>query len=133
MLRIAILDDYQDVALSLADWTLLGNDCEIVRFDRNLASEDEAAASLAGFDVLCLMRERMPLSSGLIERLPHSNTYTLTDDGQRFAIFYSKVHNRLLRPLLAANQPPAPLEVRQALRVLDNAITDYINDARIAA
>ena len=70
---------------------------------------------------------------GLIERLPHSNTYTLTDDGQRFAIFYSKVHNRLLRPLLAANQPPAPLEVRQALRVLDNAITDYINDARIAA
>jgi phosphoglycerate dehydrogenase-like enzyme len=70
MLRIAILDDYQDVALSLADWTLLGDDCEIVRFDRNLASEDEAAASLAGFDVLCLMRERMPLSSGLIERLP---------------------------------------------------------------
>lgn len=69
---------------------------------------------------------------GLIERLPHSNTYTLTNDGQRFAVFYSKVHNRLLRPLLAANQPPAPLEVRQALRVLDNAITNYINDARIA-
>lgn len=70
MLRIAILDDYQDVALSLADWGLLGDDCEIVRFDRNLASEDEAAAALAGFDVLCLMRERMPLSAALIERLP---------------------------------------------------------------
>ena len=70
MLRIAILDDYQDVALSLADWGLLGDDCEIVRFERNLASEDEAAAALAGFDVLCLMRERMPLSAALIERLP---------------------------------------------------------------
>ncbi|MEW9612342.1 D-2-hydroxyacid dehydrogenase family protein [Shinella sp. S4-D37] len=70
MLRIAILDDYQDMALSLADWSLLGDGCEIVRFDRNLASEDEAAAALAGFDVLCLMRERMPLSAALIERLP---------------------------------------------------------------
>jgi hypothetical protein len=70
---------------------------------------------------------------GLIVRLPHSNTYVLTDDGQRFAIFYTKVHNRLLRPLMAANQPPAPLPVRQALRTLDRAVTDYLVDARIAA
>jgi hypothetical protein len=70
---------------------------------------------------------------GLIVRLPHSNTYVLTDDGQRFAIFYTKVHNRLLRPLLAADTPPAPLQVRQALKVLDHAVTDYIDQARIAA
>jgi hypothetical protein len=70
---------------------------------------------------------------GLIVRLPHSNTYVLTEDGQRFAVFYTKVHNRLLRPLLAADQTPAPLEVRQALKVLDRAVTDYIDDARIAA
>ena len=43
---------------------------------------------------------------GLIVRLPHSNTYVLTDDGQRFAVFYTKVYNRLLRPMLAADQPP---------------------------
>jgi hypothetical protein len=43
------------------------------------------------------------------------------------------VHNRLLRPLLAANDPPAPLEVRHALKVLDHAVTDYIDQARIAA
>ena len=42
-------------------------------------------------------------------------------------------HNRLLRPLMAADQPPAPLEVRQALRVLDQAVTEYIDNARIAA
>src|SRR3954462_7227321 len=70
---------------------------------------------------------------GLIVRLEHSNTYVLTDDGQRFAVFYTKVHNRLLRPLLAADPPPAPLEVRQAVRVLDHAVTDYIDNARIAA
>ena len=70
---------------------------------------------------------------GLIVRLEHSNTYTLTDDGQRFAVFYTKVHNRLLRPLMAADQPPAPLEVRQALRTLDRAVTSYIDNVRIAA
>ena len=42
---------------------------------------------------------------GLITRLPHSNTYVLTPDGQRVAMFYTKVHNRLLRLLAAANDP----------------------------
>ncbi len=70
---------------------------------------------------------------GLIVRLEQSNSYVLTDDGQRFAVFYTKIHNRLLRPLMAADQPPAPLEVRQALKVLDHAVTDYIDHARIAA
>jgi hypothetical protein len=70
---------------------------------------------------------------GLITRLPRSNTYVLTDDGQRFAIFYTKIHNRLLRPLLAADQAPAPLALRQALRTLAHAVDDYLNHARIAA
>jgi hypothetical protein len=70
---------------------------------------------------------------GLIVRLEHSNTYVVTGDGQRFAVFYTKVFNRLLRPLLAADQPPAPVEIRQALRILDHAVTDYIDNARIAA
>jgi hypothetical protein len=70
---------------------------------------------------------------GLIVRLEHSNTYVLTDDGQRFALFYTKIHSRVLRPLMAADQPPAPLQVRHALRVLDHAVTDYIDNARIAA
>jgi hypothetical protein len=65
--------------------------------------------------------------------LPRSNTYVLTNDGQRFAIFYTKVHNRLLRPMLAANQPPAPLPVRQALRTIGQAVDDYIDQARITA
>jgi hypothetical protein len=70
---------------------------------------------------------------GLIVRLEHSNTYVLTPDGQRVAVFYTKLHNRLLRPLLAADQPPAPLEVRRALRTLDHAVQDYIEQARMAA
>ena len=53
---------------------------------------------------------------GLIRRLARSNTYVLTADGIRVAVFYTKVHDRLLGPLLAADHPPAPLELRQALR-----------------
>jgi predicted MarR family transcription regulator len=70
---------------------------------------------------------------GLIVKLEHSNTYVLTGDGQRFAFSYTKIHNRLLRPLLAADRPPAPLEVRRALRTLELAVDDYIREARIAA
>ena len=70
MTRIAILDDYQHVALKMADWSALPPDCELVVFDRNLATEDEAARALADFDVVCLLRERMPMPRTLIERLP---------------------------------------------------------------
>jgi hypothetical protein len=83
--------------------------------------------------VRCCYDLRRLRLKGLIVRLPRSNTYVLTQDGQRFAIFYTKVHNRLLRPMLAANQPPAPLPVRQALRTLDHAIQAYLDQARIAA
>ncbi|MGH3873043.1 MAG: hypothetical protein ACRDSR_16315 [Pseudonocardiaceae bacterium] len=70
---------------------------------------------------------------GLITRLPRSNTYVLTNDGQRVAIFYTKLHNRLLRPLLAAHDPPAPLALRQALRVINHHVEDYITEARMTA
>jgi Mn-dependent DtxR family transcriptional regulator len=64
---------------------------------------------------------------GMITRLPHTNTYVLTDEGQRVAIFYTKVHHRLLRPLLAARDLPAPLTLRQALRVINHHVEDYVS------
>ena len=69
---------------------------------------------------------------GLIQRLPRSNTYVLTDEGIRVAVFYTKLQNRLLRPLLDADQPPARLEIRNALATLERAVKDYINRARLA-
>ena len=50
---------------------------------------------------------------GLIQRLPHSNKYVLTPDGIRVAVFYTKLHNRLMRPLLNADKPPANTNIRQ--------------------
>jgi hypothetical protein len=69
---------------------------------------------------------------GLILRLPRSNTYLLTADGIRVAVFYTKLQNRLLRPLLDADRPPAPIEVRRALATLESAVNDYVLSARLA-
>jgi hypothetical protein len=69
--------------------------------------------------------------NGVIERLEGTNTYRITAAGQRVAIFYTKLHNRLLRPLLAADQPPAPAELRAALRTIERHVDGYIDDARL--
>jgi DNA-binding PadR family transcriptional regulator len=69
--------------------------------------------------------------AGLIHRIEHTNTYTLTPDGIKFAVFYTKLCNRLLRPLMAADQAQAPPELRQALDVISQHVDDYISRARL--
>jgi hypothetical protein len=69
--------------------------------------------------------------NGLIRRLPHSNRYTLTPDGIRIAIFYTKVYNRLLVPLTSADQPQAPPELRNALATITRHVDDYATHARL--
>ena len=69
--------------------------------------------------------------TGLIHRIGHTHRYTLTPDGIRVAVFYTKLHNRLLRPLLAADQPQAPPELRAALHAIDQHVDAYITRARL--
>jgi hypothetical protein len=71
--------------------------------------------------------------NGLITRIPGRNLYRLTSDGLRFAIFYTKVHDRVLRPLLAADQPPAPPPLRAALHAIDQHLTARLDQARLPA
>ena len=68
---------------------------------------------------------------GLIDRHPGTNTYTLTPEGMRVAVFYTKLRARLLHPLLEADKPPAPIELRRALTTIDRTLTDYITNARL--
>lgn len=60
-----------------------------------------------------------------------TNLSSLTGDGLRFAIFYTKLHDRLLRPLLAAEQPPAPPLVRKALRTIAIHISECVDQTRL--
>jgi phosphoglycerate dehydrogenase-like enzyme len=68
--RVAILDDYQGVALSMADWPSLGAGVSLHPFHERLGGEDDVAARLRTFDIIVAMRERTPFPSSLIERLP---------------------------------------------------------------
>jgi len=78
-MRLALLDDYQKLALSLADWDRLRKrGIEVTAFNEAFASEDDAAQKLAPFDIVCLMRERTPFPGTLIDRLPNLKFVTLT-------------------------------------------------------
>jgi len=78
MTRIAVLDDYQQVGRGLADWASLGPDCQVDFLDRPLPDVEAAAAALADYDVIGLMRERMPVPAALIERLPRLKLIVVT-------------------------------------------------------
>jgi phosphoglycerate dehydrogenase-like enzyme len=68
--KIAILDDYQRVALSLADWSAVASRADITVFTDHVDGRDQVAKRLEPFDVVCVMRERTPLPRAVIERLP---------------------------------------------------------------
>jgi phosphoglycerate dehydrogenase-like enzyme len=69
-LRCAILDDYQNVALKLADWSALGDSIQVTVFDKPFASGEEAATALKDFEIICAMRERTPFPRAMFEELP---------------------------------------------------------------
>jgi phosphoglycerate dehydrogenase-like enzyme len=69
-MQVAILDDYQNVALSLADWSDVTSRADITVFNDHVADQGDLVERLAPFDVVCVMRERTPLPRGVIERLP---------------------------------------------------------------
>jgi hypothetical protein len=79
----------------------------------------------ASYDLTRLRR------NGLITRVPGRNLYQLTNDGLAFAIFYTKVHNRVLRPLLATTAPQTPPPLRAALHTIDQHINARFTDARL--
>jgi phosphoglycerate dehydrogenase-like enzyme len=71
MMKIAILDDYQNVALQMADWTAISERAEVSVFNDHLPDPDAVVRRLEPFDVVCVMRERTPLRRDTIARLPN--------------------------------------------------------------
>jgi phosphoglycerate dehydrogenase-like enzyme len=84
-MRLSILDDYQGVALTMADWSPLEGRVEIVVERQPFADEDAAARALAGSEIIAAMRERTPFPRSLVERLPNLNLLNTT--GMRNASF----------------------------------------------
>jgi phosphoglycerate dehydrogenase-like enzyme len=69
-MKIAVLDDYQGVALEMVDWSRLRKAHEVIAYQKPFATQDEAARALADFEIVCAMRERSPFPRALFERLP---------------------------------------------------------------
>jgi len=68
--RVAVLDDYQRVATTVADWSVLGSDVEIVVFHDHATDEEQVVRRLTGFDAAVAMRERTPFPRSVLARLP---------------------------------------------------------------
>jgi phosphoglycerate dehydrogenase-like enzyme len=71
LFKIAILDDYQNVARTMADWSILDGRAAITVFNDHLADADAVVARLQPFEIVCVMRERTPMTRDIIERLPN--------------------------------------------------------------
>jgi len=69
-MKIAILDDYQNVALKMADWSALSGRAEITVFNDHVADPSAVVERLLPFDVVCVMRERTPLPREVLQHLP---------------------------------------------------------------
>ncbi len=83
MIHVAVLDDYQDVALQMADWSILPSDCQVRAFRDHISDLDALIARLAPFEIITCMRERTPFPRTLLEQLP--NLRLLVTAGMRNA------------------------------------------------
>lgn len=93
---------------------------------RRIAGSSRPASAGLWAGACKAVRRELEIDSGW-----HRNLYTLAPDGLKFAIFYTKVHDRLLRPLLAAGQPPAPPVIGAALRIIDRHLANRLADSRL--
>src|SRR5438067_13294030 len=81
--RCAVLDDYQNVAMQMADWSPITKEVEIEVFHRPLGDEAAIVRALQNFPIVCAMRERTPLSKAVFDGLP--NLRLLVTTGMRNA------------------------------------------------
>jgi phosphoglycerate dehydrogenase-like enzyme len=78
MVRVAILDDYQDVALQMADWNTLPAEVEVKVFRDHLKDQEALVERLKDFEIIMAMRERTPFQRNLFQRLPKLRLLTTT-------------------------------------------------------
>ena len=106
--RIAVLDDYQRVALTMADWSTVTGQASVEVLTDTVADPDALVARLQPFDVLCVMRERPPLPGPIIERLPRlqlivstgpKNTSIDTEAAERRGIMVKNTRGSLTAPI----------------------------------
>jgi phosphoglycerate dehydrogenase-like enzyme len=114
MARIAVLDDYQGIALSIGGWDRLPPDAHVEAFRDHLSDEDALVRRLEPFDIVVAMRERTPFPRGLVQRLP--NLRLLVTTGMRNASFdMEALHERGVRVCGTGGLPSPTAELTWGL------------------
>jgi phosphoglycerate dehydrogenase-like enzyme len=117
-LRCAILDDYLNLALGIADWSKIGDRVDVTVFNEPFASTQAAAGALKDFEIICAMRERTPFPKQLFASLPKLKL--LITSGMRNASFdmeAAKDHKVVLCGTQWARDPTAPLAMGMILEL----------------
>ena len=91
--KIAVLDDYQQVAFAMADWTAIKQEADVTVFTDHIAEEDKIIERLKPFDAICVMRERTPLTRSILSQLP--NLKLIVSTGTRNASIDTKAVEEL--------------------------------------
>lgn len=82
-IKVAVIHDYLSIAESLADWTPVQARAEVDFFSEPFADDDAVVSALADYDVICAMRERLPLTAELMDRLPRLRLFVATSESNR--------------------------------------------------
>jgi D-3-phosphoglycerate dehydrogenase len=120
-LRCAILDDYMNLTLRMADWSKISDRVDITAFNEPLTSTEAAATALADFGIICAMRERTPFPRALFAALPKLKL--LITSGMRNAAIdmeAAKDHQVVLCGTQWSRDPTAPLTMGLILELTRN-------------
>ncbi|MFJ8139224.1 D-2-hydroxyacid dehydrogenase family protein [Streptomyces sp. NPDC096013] len=129
-LRCVVLDDYQNAATGLADWSPLGDTVEVVSLREHLGGEDELAAALATADIVVTLRERVPFPASLLARLPRLKL--LIASGMRNTVIdYAAARAHGITVCGTASSSTPPVELTWALLLgLARGIVEEANSLR---
>ncbi|MFY0634956.1 MAG: D-2-hydroxyacid dehydrogenase family protein [Vannielia sp.] len=124
----AILDDYQNAAFAVADWSALEERVELRRFGAHLGGEEEVAAALQGVEVVVAMRERTPFPASLFARLPDLKQLITTGARNRsIDLEAARAHGVLVTHTRSAGNPAAELAWAGMLAALRNIPAEVQN------
>lgn len=113
-LRCAVLDDFQNIATKVADWSPVQDRVEVVSFTEHFTSEDALADALANFDIAVTLRERVPFRASLLDRLPRLKL--LVASGMRNSVIdYAAAERNGVTVCGTQSSPTPPVELTWAL------------------
>ncbi|MFJ5770741.1 D-2-hydroxyacid dehydrogenase family protein [Psychrobacillus sp. NPDC093180] len=109
-LRCAILDDYQNIAVELADWSSVSDKVDVQSFNNHFESEEHLVKAISDFEIVVIMRERTPFTASLFEKLP--NLKLLITSGMRNAaidLVAATKHGVTVCGTASRSEPPTEL------------------------